>query len=159
METFFEEYKVDKLVSNQEEIDLARLAEMYIKKVEVLKGINETLKVIYKQTESERLIKELKKLCIKIKINNQDEKNWFALKVYVNQQHNNFIKKLKAFDTSLTESNLLLCCYIKIGKSNSEIAEYLNISPRSVIKKKYRLKKRWGLDTKNLTQFLEELCY
>ena len=45
-----------------------------------------------------------------------------------------------------------------MGKSNKEIAELLNVSVAAVEKRKYRLKKKWGLDNDtSFTDYLREL--
>ena len=43
---------------------------------------------------------------------------------------------------SMTESDLQVCCLIKLRFSNLDIADILNISPTSVSKRKFRLKER-----------------
>lgn len=46
----------------------------------------------------------------------------------------------------LTANDLEFCQLLKLGLSNREIGELLNISPSSVMTRKYRLRKRMGLD-------------
>ena len=64
-------------------------------------------------------------------------------------------QKLKEIDSKLNESYLLFCSYVKMGKSNKEIAELMSISVAAVEKRKYRLKKKWGL--KNEMSFTDHL--
>ena len=45
-----------------------------------------------------------------------------------------------------------------MGKSNKEIAELMNISVAAVEKRKYRLKKKWGLENEiSFTDYLRSL--
>ena len=46
----------------------------------------------------------------------------------------------------LKPGDLLLCAYIKVGKSNKEIASILNITVSGVEKKRTRLKEKLALD-------------
>ena len=84
-----------------------------------------------------------------------DESNWENFQVHFDQKNDNFFQKLKEIDCKLNESYLLFCSYVKMGKSNKEIAELMNISVAAVEKRKYRLKKKWGL--KNEMSFTDHL--
>lgn len=56
---------------------------------------------------------------------------------------------------NLTQNELKLCAYLRINLSSKEIAQMLNISPESLITKRYRLRKKLDLDTEdNLVKFL-----
>ena len=54
----------------------------------------------------------------------------------------NYTIRLSQVIASMTESDLQVCCLIKLRFSNLDIADILNISPTSVSKRKFRLKER-----------------
>lgn len=60
----------------------------------------------------------------------------------VNLLFNDYTKRLYHQVPLLTESDIQICCLIKLRFSNSEIANVLAISPTSVSKRKLRLKDR-----------------
>lgn len=60
--------------------------------------------------------------------------------------HNNFMKKLREKHPDLSNSERLMCAYLKMNLSTKEIAPLLNISVRGVETTRYRLRKKLGLD-------------
>ena len=62
-----------------------------------------------------------------------------------NNADKDFIKKLKSIHPNLTPNDLRLCAYLRLNLSSKEIAPLLNISPRSVEVKRYRLRKKMEL--------------
>lgn len=57
-----------------------------------------------------------------------------------------FFEELKQRFPDLTPNEIKLCAYIRIGMSSKQIAQMLNLSPESVNKNRYRLRKKLGLD-------------
>ena len=55
------------------------------------------------------------------------------------------ISKLETKHPNLTPNDLKLCAYLRLNLSSKEIAPLLNISPRSVEVKRYRLRKKMNL--------------
>ena len=75
-----------------------------------------------------------------------------------NNADKKFLKKIKSKHAELTPNDLRLCAYLRLNLSSKEIAPLLNISPRSVEVKRYRLRKKMNLphDT-NLTNYIIEI--
>ncbi len=97
-----------------------------------------------------RLIKQIDK-----SIEHEDE--WGLFEYNFNQVHKEFFDKLKSNYPQLTRKDLKLCAYIKMNLSTKEIAPLLNISVRGVETHRYRLKKKFQIDTdgaQNITTFL-----
>ena len=89
-------------------------------------------------------------------INNEDD--WKMFEEAFNYADTNFFKKLKEKHPDLTPNDLRLCVYLRLNLSSKEIAPLLNISPRSVEIKRYRLRKKLNLDSKiNLNEYFIEL--
>lgn len=152
-------HKTEKLeieLKNKEN-ELAYMALSYTQKKEMLSSLENKLDSLSKELEhTERTKVNSLKRTISSSID--DESNWENFQVHFDQKNDNFFKKLKEVDSKLNESYLLFCSYVKMGKSNKEIAELMNISVAAVEKRKYRLKKKWELDNEtSFTDYLREL--
>ena len=55
------------------------------------------------------------------------------------------LDRLRVRYPQLSQTDLRMCVYIKLNLSTKEIAELMNISPRSVEMARYRLRKKLGL--------------
>ncbi len=64
-------------------------------------------------------------------------------KIRFSDSHNDFISKVMHLDPKMKESCLLMCTYIKMGKTNKEISELLNITLNTLDKRKSRLRAKF----------------
>tara|TARA_R110002012_G_scaffold100556_3_gene239237 strand:- start:1075 stop:3855 length:2781 start_codon:yes stop_codon:yes gene_type:complete len=122
-----------------------------IKKNEFLNTIKKEL--IEKNNESslDKVIKLLDK-----NINNS--KDWEFFQEAFNNADKNFFNKIKEIHPILTPTDLKLCAYLRLNLSSKEIAPLLNISPKSVEVKRYRLRKKMDLDHEaSLTNYILEI--
>lgn len=71
-----------------------------------------------------------------------DVLQWEEIKKSINSLFDNYTIRLSQVIPSMTESDLQICCLIKLRFSNPDIANILDISPTSVSKRKFRLKER-----------------
>jgi DNA-binding CsgD family transcriptional regulator len=76
-------------------------------------------------------------------LNNNDD--WNTFEEAFNNADKDFLKKIKKLHPVLTSNDLRLCAYLRLNLSSKEIAPLLNISPRSVEVKRYRLRKKMDL--------------
>jgi DNA-binding CsgD family transcriptional regulator len=84
-----------------------------------------------------------------------DQNDWLAFETYFNSAHQNFIERFRQQYTDITTGDLRICCLLRMNLSTKEIASILNISIRAVELRRYRLRKRIGLDgDTNLVDFL-----
>jgi DNA-binding CsgD family transcriptional regulator len=89
-------------------------------------------------------------------LNNTDD--WKMFQEAFNNADKNFLKKVKKKHSNLTPNDLRLCAYLRLNLSSKEIAPLLNISPRSVEVKRYRLRKKMTLPhDSNLTNYILEI--
>ena len=89
-------------------------------------------------------------------LNNTDD--WKMFQEAFNNADKKFLRKIKTKHPGLTPNDLRLCAYLRLNLSSKEIAPLLNISPRSVEVKRYRLRKKMNLDHDiNLTNYIIEL--
>ena len=89
-------------------------------------------------------------------LNNTDD--WKLFQEAFNNADKDFLKKMKSMHSDLTPNDLRLCAYLRLNLSSKEIAPLLNISPRSVEVKRYRLRKKMSLPhDANLTNYILEI--
>jgi len=84
--------------------------------------------------------------------------NWEMFQEAFNNADSTFLKTVKSLHPSLSPNDLKLCAYLRLNLSSKEIAQLLNISPRSVEIKRYRLRKKLDLNHEdNLVNYILEL--
>ncbi|MFY7669756.1 triple tyrosine motif-containing protein [Tenacibaculum sp. MEBiC06402] len=109
---------------------------------EILKGDEKSLKAVIKIIDKN--------------LNNTDD--WQMFEEAFNNADKDFINKIKKIHNNLTPNDLRLCAYLRLNLSSKEIAPLLNISPRSVEVKRYRLRKKMDLPHDvNLTSYILEI--
>lgn len=123
-----------------------------IKKNEFLNSIKKELKTV---SENDKSLKSVIRIIDK-NLNNTDD--WNVFEEAFNNADKDFLKKIKAMHPSLTSNDLRLCAYLRLNLSSKEIAPLLNISPRSVEVKRYRLRKKMNLPHESsLTNYILEV--
>ncbi|WP_051229816.1 helix-turn-helix and ligand-binding sensor domain-containing protein [Psychroserpens burtonensis] len=122
-----------------------------IKKNEFLNNIKEELKNANKSEGLNPVIKIIDK-----NLNNTDD--WKFFEEAFNNADKDFLKKVKTKHVALTPNDLKLCAYLRLNLSSKEIAPLLNISPKSVEVKRYRLRKKMNLPHEaSLTNYILEI--
>lgn len=107
---------------------------------------NELLTAIKKELKADSQEEELKSVIKIIDKNLNPKKDWEFFKEAFNNADKDFLKKMKQLHPKLTPNDLKLCAYLRLNLSSKEIAPLLNISVRSVEIKRYRLRKKMGLE-------------
>ena len=147
--SFENERLVQNIESKNRELAISTMS--LIKKNEFLGNIKEELKKINPDKGLGSIIKIINK-----NINNTND--WELFQEAFNNADKDFLKKVKSKHTSLTSKDLRLCAYLRLNLTSKEIAPLLNISPRSVEVKRYRLRKKMNLEHDiNLTEYILEL--
>jgi DNA-binding CsgD family transcriptional regulator len=147
-----------KLKNEKLEIDIeSKNRELAISTMSLIKK-NEFLSTIKTELQENNNPSDLKKV-IKIidnNINNTDD--WKLFKEAFDNADKDFLKLVKERHSSLTPNDLKLCAYLRLNLSSKEIAPLLNISPRSVEVKRYRLRKKMDLPPKtSLTNYILDI--
>lgn len=121
--------------------------------------INELKDNLEKIKKSPELFKvEFRRLVMLLKKESAEDKDWEVFKSYFSEVHNNFDNKIKTISKDITEKEIRLASFLRMNLSTKEIASMLNVLPDSVLKSKYRLKKKLNLDKEiDLTEFLNSL--
>lgn len=131
--------------------ELAASTMSIIKKNEFLNNIKKELG----QVENKEIVKPVIKIIDK---NIDKHGDWELFQEAFNNADKDFLKKVKDKHPSLTPNDLKLCAYLRLNLSSKEIAPLLNISYKSVEIKRYRLRKKMGLSSKdNLTHHILEI--
>ncbi|WP_440880816.1 transcriptional regulator [Tenacibaculum sp. C7A-26P2] len=87
-----------------------------------------------------------------------EEELWKDFKVQFEKIRPSFFTKLKEIAPNLSVNDLKHCTYIVSNLKSKEVAQLINVSPRSVETARYRVKKKIGLDKEeNLYDFLSNL--
>jgi tetratricopeptide (TPR) repeat protein len=86
-----------------------------------------------------------------------EEEIWEDFKVQFEKNRPDFFKKLLERNPSLSIIEQKHCAYVAINLKSKEVANILNLSPRSIETARYRIKKKLELKDKNLSSFLKEL--
>ena len=143
-----EKLKLDIESKNRE---LAVSTMSLIKKNEFLNSIKSELKEKDNQQDIKKVIRIIDK-----NLNNTDD--WKLFEEAFNNADKDFLKLIKDKHPVLTPNDLRLCAYLRLNLSSKEIAPLLNISPRSVEVKRYRLRKKMDLPHESsLTNYILEI--
>lgn len=122
-----------------------------IRKNEMLNELKDELNKLTNRQE----LKSVKKLLDR---NLNSKQDWITFEEAFNNADKDFFKKIKEAHPNLTSGDLRLCVYLRMNLSSKEIAPLLNISPRSVEIKRYRLRKKIGLNREDsLTSYILEI--
>ncbi|WP_431108673.1 hypothetical protein [Winogradskyella poriferorum] len=127
-----------------------------VQKNTFIQELKENLEKIKKSPELFKV--EFRRLVMLLKKESAEDKDWEVFKSYFSEVHNNFDNKIKAIAKDITEKEIRLASFLRMNLSTKEIASMLNVLPDSVLKSKYRLKKKLELSKEDdLTQFLNTL--
>jgi tetratricopeptide (TPR) repeat protein/DNA-binding CsgD family transcriptional regulator len=85
---------------------------------------------------------EFKRIVMLLKKQSAADKDWEVFKSYFSEVHQDFDEKLKSLNPKITDKELRLASYVKMGLNNTEIADILNVLPSSIHTSKYRLKQK-----------------
>jgi len=89
-------------------------------------------------------------------LNTDNERNNFMH--HFNKVHPSFFDKLKEMCNNLTENNLRMCAYFRIGMSAKQVAQILNVSTETIKNGRYRLKRKLGLEEEqDLDDFIRNI--
>ncbi len=131
--------------------ELAASTMSIIKKNELLTAIKEELNTVSDKNTVRSVIKIIDKSL-------RQNDDWELFQEAFNNADSEFLKNVKTLHSSLSPNDLKLCAYLRLNLSSKEIAKLLNISPKSVEIKRYRLRKKLNLQHHdNLVNYILEL--
>ncbi|EAY27485.1 response regulator [Microscilla marina] len=136
--------KQKEMIESQANRELSVKAMESYQKNQMLETIYAELGKVSKMTEGEAN-KKLQKVLRLIKESLAFEDEWKNFVTHFEKVHPSFFRTLKSQCPQLTTEDLKHCAYIRIYLSNKEIAQLLNITPKSVITHHHRIKKKMAL--------------
>ena len=87
--------------------------------------------------------------------NQNQEKDWEQFREVFERVHPDFFEKIKTAYPQLSNTDIRICAYIKIGMSLHEVSNLLNITMQSLHTSRYRIRKKLNLDSEqNLDDFV-----
>lgn len=110
---------------------------------------NELLEELLKMTKEaskKEVVGDLQTIERKIRTSLTNNKDWEEFKKYFEELNPDYLNRVKQLYTDLTERELRLMAFVKIGLNTKEIANILHVEPNSVKTARYRLKKKFNLD-------------
>ena len=117
-----------------------------IQKNEFLQDLKDKIDAAGQITDPAKLHQLLKKISKGIEQQVNDDQEWENFENYFNTLQNDLIKNLKREFPDLNFPDLKLCSLLRMGMSTKEIASLLNISVRGAETRRYRLRKKLGLN-------------
>lgn len=101
---------------------------------------------------------EFGRLVLLLERQSAEDQDWEVFKSYFSEVHNNFDDKLRSIAKDITDKEIRLASFLRMKLTTKEIASILNVLPDSVLKSKYRLKKKLSLEKEqDLTGFLNTI--
>jgi DNA-binding CsgD family transcriptional regulator len=119
---------------------------------------NELLNDIKVELVKSKTITDIKAVIRLINRSLNNTSDWKLFEEAFNNVDKDFMKRVKNLHPSITPNDLRLCAYLRLNLSSKEIAPLLNISHKSVEVKRYRLRKKMGLNhDQSLSNYIIEL--
>ena len=127
-----------------------------VQKNTFLEELKENLENLKNSPEKFKM--EFRRIVMLLKKEKASDKDWETFKTYFSEVHNDFDQKLKTLYADISEKEIRLAAFLRMNLTTKEIAATMNVLPDSILKSKYRLKKKLGLDREmDLTNFLNTL--
>jgi tetratricopeptide (TPR) repeat protein/DNA-binding CsgD family transcriptional regulator len=154
-----ERKKQEEILKQEIEFKKKELASQTLHLVQKNTFIQELKENLERIKSSPELFKmEFRRIVMLLKKENASDKDWEVFKSYFSEVHDNFDNKLMSIYPDISEKELRMASFIKMKLSTKEIAAMLNVLPDSVLKSKYRLKKKLNVDKEtDLYQFLNSM--
>jgi len=89
--------------------------------------------------EKEKLLRSMQQ---QLRSEKGADEDWDNFRIHFEEVHPNFFRQLQERYPQLSQNDLRMCAYLKLGLSSKEIAQILNITADSVRKRKQRLREK-----------------
>lgn len=152
--------RLEEKIAMEAEINKLKAEEIENRKTEIISLTMDRakLRAKIKKIIDELDTKQRAKLSKSIKDLTEGDPYWKMIQDKFMALNPEFVEKLKARCPQITSSQLQFCSLIKMYLDNREMAFLLNITPESVVSKKYRLKNKFNLKPdEDITSFIQSL--
>jgi hypothetical protein len=143
-----------KLMLKKQRLD--NYTQSLVEKSEMISKVHEELATLQRSLSKEDI--HIRKFNEVLNLQILTEEDWESFKLAFEGVHPGFFGKLRCHYPDITVSELRLAALIKLKLSLKESAAMLGISPESVKKSRYRLKKKLAVpDSENVDEFIIRL--
>jgi len=123
-----------------------------------IEDILSNLKKLYQESSSASKMK-LTKIINQVNSTLDSEDNWMIFNTYFKEIHPNFLTQIRNNCDNLSNNEIRHCTFIKLGLTNKEVSDMLNVSSKTVEVARYRIKKKLNLSKdQSLNSFVHELA-
>ena len=153
-----QENKIAQVELKNKQAELINLSTFALSKNDMLANIVKDLEyhaTLLNNKEDQKSLKPLKK-----KIQNfiDDGLDWEDYKVQFTNVYPNFVDSLVSYNNEISNSDIKLCCYLKMNMNTKDIAQLFGLTVRAIENKRYRLRKKLTLETEtSLMTFINRL--
>jgi len=139
---------------------ISGLASSVVRKNDFMDKLKQEISSLKGIDNDEDIINVMNSLLISLHQNLEVDTDQQELKMQVERNNQNFFQYLELNHPELTKGDRQLLSYVKMEIPSKTIATILNISNTSVFTKRYRLRKKLGLENEDsLNQFLTRLPF
>lgn len=100
-----------------------------------------------KKDEGEITERHAGEIISSLKVNIADSTDWNSFLEVFSGIHPDFVKRLTTDYPKLSQKQVQLCCYMKMGLDTAQIARIMSVKPETVWQSRWRLKRTLGLDS------------
>jgi hypothetical protein len=124
-------------------------------KNELLGKINLYIQQLISNTSNASIQPDLLKVQRIVEKGLNSEQDWKQFKIHFENVHEDFFKRLQKDFPNLKPNTLKLCAFLKMRLSTKQISVLTNTAPDSIIKARYRLRKKLNISkSTHLEEFL-----
>jgi len=126
-------------------------------KNEFMENVKEEIREALSTDKPEEKQKALERIIKEIDTTLKVQEDWKQFEYNFDRVHGDFLKRLTTEFTDLTPGEQKLCAFLRLNMDSKEIANLMGISLRGVEVSRYRLRKKFNLETQqNLAKFILE---
>ena len=133
--------------------ELASTTMHLFKRGKLLSKLKEELTSAIKNLPDHQRHTDFSKLVKMLTEAEKQDADWEQFAIHFDEVHNNFLANMKAAYPELTPADLKICAYIKMNLSSKEMAQLLNISLKGVEVARYRLRKKLGIPSAQMSLY------
>jgi PAS domain S-box-containing protein len=139
--------------------ELFSFSEQNAELIKLKAELKEKFQAFRKMDSLDQVRKELAELEKNMQVDLSKQEIWNVFQMRFNEVHDDFFDNLKMLNPSLTNSEVKYLAYLKIKLSGFQIAALLNVGKEAIKKKRYRIRKKLGLDRKmvDLEEFVDQI--
>lgn len=141
-----QENKLTQVQLKNKETELVNLSTFALSKKDLLINIIKDLDYHITLINNEEDKKSLKPLRKKVQNFVDDGVDWEDYKIQFTNVYPNFVDSIVSYNSEITNSDIKLCCYLKMNMNTKDIAQLFGLTVRAIENKRYRLRKKLSLE-------------